>query len=101
MSRHVPLQWAMLRRVERLVDPYPETTFTPPRSFAGFLWECTRGLRPYLVALVVFTALLGAFEAFLFSMLGSVVDWLAIVEPAQLWDTERERLATLAAILIA
>ena len=85
MSRYGPLQWAMLRRLERLVDPYPETTSTPPRGFAGFLWDCTRGLRPYLLALIVFTALLGAFEAFLFSMLGSVVDWLAVVEPSQLW----------------
>jgi len=91
----------MLRRLERLVDPYPETTSIPPRGFAGFLWDCTRGLRPYLLALVVFTALLGAFEAFLFSMLGSVVDWLAVVEPSQLLETERERLATLAAILVA
>ena len=76
----------MLHRFERLVDPYPELApVPPPRDFLGFLWACTLGLRPDLVVLVVLTAVLGAFEALLFSMLGSVVDWLAEVEPAQLW----------------
>ena len=90
----------MLRRFERLVDPYPQdATAAPPRDFAGFMWECTRGLRGYLVVLVVLTAAIGAFEAMLFSMLGSVVDWLADVEPAQLWTRERTTLLQLAAIL--
>jgi ATP-binding cassette subfamily B multidrug efflux pump len=91
----------VLHRLERLVDPYPETaSASPPRDFLGFLWECTRGLRPYLVALVGFTAVLGAFEAMLFSMLGSVVDWLAAVEPSQLWERERGKLLLLGGILV-
>ncbi len=91
----------LLDRLERLVDPYPEgASASPPRDFVGFLWDCTRGLRRYLVALVVFTAVLGAFEALLFSMLGSVVDWLAAVEPAQLWERERGTLLLLGGILV-
>ena len=39
------------------------------------------------------TAIIGAFEALLFSMLGSIVDWLAAVEPARLWAQERGTLA--------
>jgi len=39
------------------------------------------------------------FEAWLFSVLGNVVDWLARVEPARLWDEERARLVTLAVVL--
>jgi ATP-binding cassette subfamily B multidrug efflux pump len=92
----------VLRRFERLVDPYPEIApATPPRQFVGFLWECTRGLRPYLATLVVFTAVLGAFEALLFSMLGNIVDWLAAVEPAQLWERERRTLLLLGGVLLA
>ena len=90
----------MLRRFERLVDPYPSTaTATWPRDFVGFMWECTRGLRGYLLVLVVLTAAIGAFEGLLFSMLGNIVDWLADVEPAQLWARERTTLLWLAAIL--
>ncbi|MCA3053857.1 MAG: ABC transporter ATP-binding protein, partial [Rhodocyclaceae bacterium] len=47
------------------------------------------------------TAAIGVFEAYLFSMLGDVVDWLAKVPPSQLWSTHRTHLLILAAILIA
>ena len=47
------------------------------------------------------TAVIGAFEALLFAMLGRVVDWLAAVEPARLWTEQRGSLLLLAAILAA
>jgi ATP-binding cassette subfamily B multidrug efflux pump len=47
------------------------------------------------------TAAIGIFEAMLFSMLGRVVDWLAAVDPRQLWVTERRHLLMLAAVLAA
>ncbi|MBL8525099.1 MAG: ABC transporter ATP-binding protein, partial [Betaproteobacteria bacterium] len=47
------------------------------------------------------TAAIGVFEAYLFSMMGQVVDWLAKTEPSALWDTHRGSLLLLAAILIA
>ncbi len=68
----------MFRFFERLVDPYPEATpDTPPRGFFAFLWACSKGLRGYLLATTLLTAVIGAFEALLFSMMGSIVDWLA------------------------
>ena len=42
-------------------------------------------MRPILLGMTLCTAVIGAFEALLFAMLGHVVDWLAAVEPAQLW----------------
>ena len=91
----------VLRRFERLVDPYPagEPAAGLPRRFGAFLWACTLGLRRYLLALVLLTAVLGVFEAFLFSMMGRVVDALAAVPPSQLWATHRTMLLALAAIL--
>ena len=47
------------------------------------------------------TAAIGAFEALLFNMLGSVVDWLSQVAPADLWTQSRDKLLLLAAILLA
>ncbi len=92
----------MLKVFERLVDPYPDLPPTPPpRGFLAFLWTCSNGLRPYLLAVTLLTALIGAFEAFLFSVLGSVVDWLAKVEPAQLWSVEGGRLLLVAGLLVA
>ena len=47
------------------------------------------------------TAVIGAFEALLFSVLGHVVDWLAQVQPARLWSEQRGHLLLLAAVLAA
>jgi ATP-binding cassette, subfamily B, multidrug efflux pump len=87
---------------ERLVHPYPDAPPDPPPSgFFAFLWACTRGLRRHIAAMTVFTAVMGAFEALLFSMLGSVVDWLSAVQPARLWAEQRGSLLLLAGILLA
>ncbi|MBT9527712.1 MAG: multidrug ABC transporter ATP-binding protein, partial [Rhizobacter sp.] len=68
------------------MHPYPDAEpAPPPKAFFAFLWAGTRGLRPYLLALTVLSAGIGAFEALLFSMMGSIVDWLGKVEPSQLW----------------
>ena len=85
---------------ERLIDPYPEATpITPPRGFFAFLWACSQGLRKYLLATTLLTAVIGAFEALLFAMLGGIVDWLSKVQPAQLWTQEGGRLLLLGAVL--
>jgi len=85
---------------ERLVDPFPDAPpARPPHGFFAFLWAATAGLRIWLVALTLLSAGIGVFEAYLFGMLGDVVDWLAKVEPAKLWEVERARLLALAAVL--
>jgi len=92
----------VFRRFEKLLDPYPpEAPRKPPRGFFAFVWACTEGARPAIVAMTLFTAMIGAFEALLFSMLGHIVDWLAKVQPSQLWVEERGNLMLLAGILIA
>jgi ATP-binding cassette subfamily B multidrug efflux pump len=90
----------VFRFFERLVDPYPEATpETPPHGFFAFLWACSKGLRGYLLATTLLTAVIGAFEALLFSMMGSIVDWLARVQPADLWAKEGGRLLLLGGVL--
>ncbi|MGI9245196.1 MAG: ABC transporter ATP-binding protein [Steroidobacteraceae bacterium] len=92
----------VFRRFENLVATYPDAKpDTPPRSFFAFLWQCTRGLRPYIFGMTICTAIIAAFEALLFAMLGRVVDWLAEIPPARLWAEERHHLLLLAAILAA
>ena len=92
----------MFSYFEKLVHPYPEAPPEPtPKTFLAFMWTASEGLRPYLLFMTLCTAAIGVFEAFLFSMLGQVVDWLAKTEPAALWTSQRGNLALLAAILVA
>jgi len=87
---------------EKLLDPYPNQPVTaPPRSFFAFVWACTAGARPAIAAMTFFTAGCGVFEALLFSMMGRIVDWLAKVEPSQLWTQQRGNLLLLGGVLIA
>ncbi len=87
---------------EKLVNPYPDGAPAPaPNTFLAFMWAASEGLRPYLLFMTLCTAAIGVFEAFLFSMLGQVVDWLAKTEPASLWTAQRGNLLLLGAILIA
>jgi ATP-binding cassette subfamily B multidrug efflux pump len=87
---------------ERLVAPYPDGEPPPlPKGLLEFLWACTRGARVYIATMTLATAAIGVFEAMLFSMLGHVVDWLAKVDPAKLWVSERGHLEMLAGILAA
>ncbi len=90
----------MFRRFESLVETYPDAKpATPPRTFFAFLWQSSAGLRPYILLMTLCTAFIGAFEAMLFAMLGQLVDWLANVEPALLWATQRQNFLLLIGVL--
>ncbi|HSD38959.1 MAG TPA: ABC transporter ATP-binding protein [Rhodocyclaceae bacterium] len=92
----------MLRLFENLLHPYPEgEASTPPKGFFAFIWACTAGLRGFVLAMTLCTAVIGAFEALLFSILGRVVDWLGQVDKAHLWADHRGTLVLLAVVLIA
>ena len=92
----------MFSAFEKLVHPYPEGVPSPaPRAFWPFLWACTEGVRGWLLAMTLCTALLGVFEAVLFGLLGRVVDWLGRLRPERLWAEQGTNLLLLAGVLLA
>jgi ATP-binding cassette subfamily B multidrug efflux pump len=91
----------LFRRFENLVHPYPDIEPGPlPKAFFPFVWACTQGLRGYVLLLALASAAISAYEAWLFSVLGQVVDWLGKVPPDQLFSSQRESLKLFAAILL-
>ncbi len=91
----------MLNLFERLVDPYPaDPPGLPPARLLPFLWHCTRGVRRYVGVMTLCTALIGAFEAVLFGVLGRMVDWLAATPRELLWAQKGDTLIGLAALLV-
>ncbi len=91
----------MFRWFENLVNPFPSHTIrATSKSFWAFAWGCTEGLRPYILAMTLLTALIGAFEALLFAMMGKVVDWLSKIPPDQFWVREKSHLLLLAGVLL-
>ena len=86
---------------ERWLSPFPDAVPALPRGFFRFLWMCSRGARRYIAGMTLLTASIGVFEAWLFGVLGRVVDWLAKIPPGELWAKERGHLFVLAGVLLA
>ena len=91
----------MFNWFENLLSAFPSNEIAlPPKSLWQFLWASTKGMRPYLLCLTVFTGLTGAFEALLFAMMGKVVDWLALIPPTELWVRQGQHLIWLSIALM-
>lgn len=91
----------MFNWFQQLAKPFPDALITtPPKNFWRFAWDCTEGMRPFLLGMTVFTGLIGAFEALLFAMMGKVVDWLSDIPPQLLWQQEGNHLMILAGVLL-
>ncbi len=90
----------MLRWFEHRVDPYPGTAHHGfSAKLLRFLWQCSQGLRPYLLAMTLLTGAIGAFEALLFFMLGRLIDWMTQSGPQRFVVEHRAQLLVLAIIL--
>ena len=91
----------MLKWFESRVDPFPEDIpDAVPTTFFAFIWQCSAGVRPYLLAMTVLTGVIGAFEALLFSLLGRLIDWLGESAPERFLVDQRTHLIVLVAILV-
>lgn len=91
----------MFNWFEKLVNPFPEKTINAaPKDFWSFAWECTKDMRWFILAMTLFTAATGAFEALLFALMGKAVDWLGSIKPELLWQQEKGHLLLLAALLL-
>ncbi|MCU4412437.1 ABC transporter ATP-binding protein/permease [Acinetobacter sp. WU_MDCI_Axc73] len=93
----------MLQWFEKLVNPYPETNLNEPlpTSFFAFVWQSTKGVRPFLVLLILCSAGAASFEALLFSQIGHLVDWLSQSQPSNFLENHTQHLIILTLILFA
>ncbi|PPC93841.1 MAG: multidrug ABC transporter ATP-binding protein [Methylotenera sp.] len=91
----------MLRWFENLLNPFPvEEINSPPQALWPFVWASTQGSRLFIAVMTIFTALIGAFEAVLFAIMGKVVDWLSKSSPDLFWANEQKHLLLLAGLLL-
>ncbi|MCX8711092.1 ABC transporter ATP-binding protein [Gilliamella sp. B3464] len=92
----------MYRFFEKLVSAYPKDGAQPTaKNFFKFIWQSTKGIRIFILSLIILSGLSGAFEAFLFAALGKVVDWLAVIEPSKFWQQEKSTLILFTLIILA
>ena len=93
----------MFRWLERLVDPYPTKNLNQPlpTKFFPFVWQAAYGVRRYLLILVLCTAGAASFEAFLYSKIGELVNWLSKSQPDTFLEQHASNLTLLSIVLLA
>ena len=92
----------MLKWFEKRLDPYPnEDLNTPlPTRFFSFVWQAARGVRPYLLLLVICTAGVASFEAMLYAKIGDLVNWLSQSTPDTFLAEHKNNLIILTSVLL-
>ena len=91
----------MFKYFESRLPPYPPAEpHLPPKAFLAFVWDCTHGLRGWVVGMAVLSAAIAVFEALLFAVLGHVVDWLSSVAPDALWAERHGSILAIVALLL-
>lgn len=86
---------------ENRLNPFPSAQIAVENNqLWPFLWQSIKGVKRYLFLMTFFTAVIAGFEAFLFAIIGKVVDWLATVDPANLWADEGSRIMAIGLLLL-
>ena len=88
---------------ERRIEPFPETPLPvqPAMGVLSFIRACARGSGFWLLALVLFNAALGVFEAVLFQLMGILVDWMNQLSADQLGEEKKVQLVLMLALIVA
>lgn len=69
---------AFFRRLEGWCTPFPEAQpGMPPRSLGGFIAHYAKPFTPLIVASALLSTVIALVEVWLFSFVGSLVDWLS------------------------
>lgn len=85
---------------ESRIDPYPEQPADfKPQGLWQFIWACTKGSRIWLLMLTIFTGLMGALEALLYSWMGTIVDWMTEHGLEGFWEEKSHVLIIMLCVL--
>ncbi len=91
----------MFRIFENLLNPFPAEEIRPPqKTLWRFLWDSSEGLRLFILGMTLCTGLIAAFEAFLFALMGKIVDWLSAIPPDQFWQQQGSWIVVISIILL-
>ena len=90
----------MFAPFERLIDPYPEESPSPPSGLGAFYWSFIRPVWPVLVAVSVLSGLISVAEVTVFGFMGKLVDWLGKSSPASFLHDNGAKLWVMAGVLL-
>ncbi|TQF70862.1 ABC transporter ATP-binding protein [Pseudoalteromonas luteoviolacea] len=91
----------MYKLFEKITQPFPaKDAEQPPNSLYAFCRFYTKGMEKPLVVMSICAALLAVLEVTLFSFMGTLVDWMQAMTPAQLFEEKSSELTVMALITV-
>ncbi len=96
-------QWVdrLFDRFEGLAEPFPLIDATlPPNRALAFVRYYSQALWPWLLSLMVLTALIAVLEIWLFGFLANIVDWFGERDPTTFLGEERSSLIVMALVVL-
>lgn len=91
----------MYQWFEKQLNPFPEAPLSvTSKELWPFLWGSVKGAKRYLLGMTIFTAMIAGFEAFLFAVIGKVVDWLSTIDPATMWQQESDVIISIGLLIM-
>ncbi len=86
---------------ESFVEPFPSVPATrPPGKLMPFLWHYSRSVWPWLLTIMVLTAIISILEVSLFGYLGNLVDWLSTSDRSTFLADESGKLIWITLIVL-
>ncbi len=86
---------------EKRLNPFPDDALAiSATDLWPFLWRSLKGAKRYLFGMTFFTALIAGFEAYLFAIIGKIVDWLGTVDPSNIWADEGTNIMGIGLLLL-
>ncbi|MEL6504267.1 MAG: ABC transporter ATP-binding protein [Pseudomonadota bacterium] len=92
---------ALFSRFERMVDPFPpEEPTQPPDGLVKFIAHYARGVWWVLAAVTALALVSAVVEIFIFSFLGSLVEWLSSANRETFWEEEKWTLIFMGLVVV-
>jgi ATP-binding cassette subfamily B multidrug efflux pump len=86
---------------EKRLDPFPPAEPTePPKTLVAFCLHYTKGSWPYIISAAVLMSAIALAEVWLFSFLGSIIDWLSAQNRETFLQNEAWKLAGMAFVIL-
>ncbi len=86
---------------EKRLDAFPSGEPTePPKTLVAFCLHYTKGSWPFIISAAVLMSAIALAEVWLFSFLGSIVDWLSAQNRETFLQTEGWKLAGMALVIM-
>ncbi len=91
----------LFERFEALAEPFPAAdNQVPPSKALPFIRHYSKGLWPWLMMLMVLTAIIAVLEIWLFGFLANIVDWFGARDPSTFLSEERGSLIVMSLVIL-